>query len=395
MMKFAVPLILISWAASGANAASEVSQGDVVKRASVTAPATKAKRAAKPAAKPVSKPAAKSAHTSTSISDKDASANMIKRSLSLIEFANDRLEYLRDDENLCPDCLASTAGTGSSSLDAKDEARVCKEKWTDFYSHEPVDVRIVFGYQDSDDDSLAGDFLRRQVMVDRITAPCAEDNLVQACGFKRSGDDADLFERDVRGPDAKMHKMRVRVTASSHSASNVVNTGASQADQEKATAKASQVFYDGLREADMLLYVGHARDGGGPDFKPARRNEKTGKIDYPWYRKNTPGVDELTLRMMATDKTPKIMGFFACESERWRTGLEKYGAKSGLILSATPKMPLEVGAAQAFAALDSAIWQRCGSSFNKALNFNPDPGEEMKYGDRKLVPLSITNFFKK
>jgi hypothetical protein len=320
-------------------------------------------------------------------------ADAIVRNFSLIDFANGRLEYLRGDEIDCTECFASSAGTGTSTLDGRDSARVCKDKWIDFYSHEPVDVRIVFGYQDSDDDSLAGDGLQRQAMVDRITAKCAEDNLVQACGFSRSPDDADVFERNVRGPDAKMHTMRVRLTASSYSSSDAINRAFS-VEQAQKTEQATKVFYEGLKEADMLLYVGHARDGGGPDFKPARRNT-AGKIDYPWYRENTPGVDELTKQLMTSGKTPKIMGFFACESERWRARLRNYASKSGLILSATPKMPLEVGVAQAFATLDSAIWQRCGSSFDKAINFNPDANEEMKYGDRKLIPVSITNFFKK
>ncbi|CAN5708363.1 hypothetical protein BH10BDE1_BH10BDE1_03000 [soil metagenome] len=352
----------------------------------------KAKTPVKPAVKPLAKTPPKKATTRQQDEDQ-----AIARNISLIDFANDRLEYLRGDEVDCPACLASTAGTGYSSLDGKDGARVCKEKWTDFYSNEPVDVRIVFGYQDSDDDSLAGDVLQRQAMVDRITSKCAEDNLVQACDFTRSPDDADVFERDIRGPDAKMHKMRVRLTASSYSSSDAVNKAFSS-EQEAKTEQSKKIFYEGLKKADMLLYVGHARGGGGPDFKPARRNEK-GKIDYAYYREPPPGVDtgvdELTKALMDSDRSPKILGFFACESEAWRTRLSRYAPKSGLILSATPKMPLEVGVAQAFAALDSAIWQRCGESFDKALNFNPEPGEQMKYGATKLVPIKLTNFMKK
>ncbi len=325
-------------------------------------------------------------------------ADAVVRHIEIIQFANDRLRHLRGDEIDCADCLASSAGEGSATLKDKNSARICKDKWLDFYSKEPVDVRIVFGYQDSDDDNLAGDFLQRQQMIDRITMKCAEDNLVQACDFTRCAADAqgsvdaDCFEREVRGPNARMHKMRVRLTASSISASDVVNR-ALKSEQDAKTEQATSEFYDGLNKADMLLYVGHARDGGGPDFGPAERR-LDGSINYDHYRKLTPGLDQMTKELMKRGTTPKILGFFACESERWRTRLTNLAPKSGLILSATPNMPLEVGAAQAFAALDSAIWQRCESSFNRAVNFDPVPGKVEKYDDKKLIPLSLTNFYK-
>ena len=313
-------------------------------------------------------------------------SNAAQRNVNLIDYANRRLKSLRSTEVNCDECFASTTGDGLSTLDAKDPQKICTDKWNDFYSKDVVDIRFVFGYNDSDEETLVGDSIARQSMVDQVTAPCAPDNLVQACGFKRSADDADTFEKVVVGPAGNDHTIRLNLKSSSYSASDRINKEFLGEQKEKSD-EAERTFYRGLREADMLLYIGHARDGGGPDFEAAKRRPN-GTTDFDYYRSQAPGMDKLTRVLSEPGQTPKILGFLACDSERWSARLERLAPKSGLILSATPKVPLEAAATQAFLALDSVIWQRCEGAFDKSLN------QLKKYDGREYVPMQLKRFYK-
>ena len=308
----------------------------------------------------------------------------VQRNVNLINFAHERLKYLRATEESCADCLASSVGNGASILDRANSAKTCKDKWAEFYSKDKIDIRFSFGYTDRDDNSLVDDTIARQSMIDQITKPCEENNLVQACGFKRSSDDAELFERRVRGPTGKAHTLQIRLTSSSLSASGRVNESLVPEQKEKSDQAAAS-FYEGLKNADMVVYIGHARDGGGPDFAPAIR--KNGKTDFARYRSETPGLNRLT-RELESGAKAKIIAFLACDSERWSDRMKRLAPKSGMILSGTPNIPLEAALVQSYLILDSVIWQRCESSFNTALN------ELDNYDDRNLVPLKLQRFFK-
>lgn len=340
--------------------------------------------APKPVAKPAAKKPAPRPAAPPKMSREDLEEGIAGDQIQLIEFANRRLQHLRGSEINCTDCFASTAGTGDSSLDKKSPGQICKDKWADFYSKETVDVSFVFGYEDFHDDAVSGDTIRRQTMIRKVTEACQPNNLVQACGFKET-DDVDVFEKAVRGPTGKRHTVRLRLTASSYSSSDRVNRLFPE-EQKLASERASKVFHDGLNSADMLLYIGHARDGGGPDFAPAVRRSN-GTIDYDYYKKEQPGLMRLTKEMQALRKSPKILGFLACDSKRWSASLARMAPKSGLILSGTNEIPLEAAVVQAYLALDSVIWQRCSEGFNKALS------QVDSYNNQPVLPLSLDRFY--
>lgn len=134
-------------------------------------------------------------------------------------------------------------------------------------------------------------------------------------------DDGDIFEKKVENPKGQMQKVRLHLTASSHSPSDAVNRGQSD-KQAIQTAIAEKTFFDGICEADTLIYAGHARHGGGPDFSPAKRRAD-GTTDFQYYEDKGPGLtklDQAFERATANcgEKRPKIMGMFGCNSEIWR-----------------------------------------------------------------------------
>lgn len=313
---------------------------------------------------------------------------IVERNLRLIQDTTDALDNLRYEQRSCYECYAGSAGEMGLTMpdaSATAEKKKCIATWSNFYSKPEIDIRYVFGYGDDSDDFVVDDTLTRQLFVDRVMSAC-ESN-VRVCGFSRSADDADLFEKTVVGPTGEKHKINLRLTASSNSTSDRINQAFSQEQKEKSD-NAKKVFYTGISEADMLMYVGHARKGGGPDFSPAVRRKEDGKINYDHYSKTKPGLEDLTSALMMSSKTPKILGFLACDSERWRERLTRMAPTSGLLLNPTDKIAAEAALAQAYAALDSVLWQRCEKSFNDSMN------QFESYAGRKLEPVSLRRFFK-
>ncbi len=326
---------------------------------------------------------------------------VIKEQEQIIRYANSHLQDLRWRQRDCVDCYVASAGADNSTLEMSDTKRACVDKWNDFYNKEPVvpanpdgpkkpvDVRIVLGYLDRDVDSFVGDRVIRQSMVKTLTAPCEANNLVQVCGFKQSVQEGDFFEKEVMGPKGEMQTVRVTLTASSASPSDRLN----KVEQERQSAAAEKVFNDGIKESDMLLYVGHARGGGGPDFRQAKRNAR-GAIDLDSYRAEQPGLKALdaafnNAKVNGQKKTPKILGFLACDAEVWRARLERWAPKSGLLLSGTDQVEFQTAVGMAYLALDSVLWQRCPEEFDRAVNTLID------YRKKPQVPISLRRFFKR
>ncbi len=319
--------------------------------------------------------------------EQEIEQDLVERNLKLIQDTSDALDNLRYEQRSCEECYAGAAGEMAVTMpDASPSTakKKCIATWTDFYSKPEIDIRYVFGYGVAEDDRVVDDGLTRQMFIDRVTSAC-ESN-VRVCGFSRSPDDAELFEKTVIGPTGSKHKVKLRLTASSNSSSDRLNQ-AFQMEQKEKTEHAKRVFFGGLQEADMLMYVGHARDGGGPDFAPAVRRKSDGKIDYEHYSKKKPGIEDLTQALALAKKTPKILGFLSCNSERWLSRLLRMAPNSGLLLSKTDRIAAEAALAQAYSALDSVLWQRCEGSFTEALN------QFDSYAGHKLDPISLRRFF--
>lgn len=317
--------------------------------------------------------------------DTQLEKEIVERHVQLIEDVDVVLDYIPYDqaEAKCIGCNVSFAGV--PIVPADDEHKRCLKAWENFYSKPEIDIRVVFGYGDESRESVVDDPLTSQVLIDQILKPCTSN--VAACGFKRSVDDAELFEKKVKGPSGSSHVVKLRLVTSAYSSSDVINR-AFLSDQVAKSAHAKQTFLEGFKEADALFYIGHARDGGGPDFSPAKRNAD-GTINYPHYRKNKPGIEELTSVMSLAKQSPKIFGILACNSERWSKRISSLAPKSGLILSSTEKIASEVALAQVYGALDAVLWKRCESSFNDSLN--PVPSQE--YAGSKIERVRVRKFF--
>lgn len=187
----------------------------------------------------------------------------------------------------------------------------CSAMETKLYSRDTLKIRMVFGYKDARPARFVGDRHERLAYIERITSVCS--GAEHLCGFERSHDNADLFLKKL---DIKGRARRVLLW--------VVNSSVGTDDQENLndpfqkwkSKYAEEAFTSGLHDTDVVLYDGHSRFGGGPDFASPRLSAD-GTVDPAPYLSSKPGLSRM-LRALhpRTPSRLKILGLFSCSSSQ-------------------------------------------------------------------------------
>ncbi len=152
-----------------------------------------------------------------------------------------------------------------------------------------LSFRVAFGYKDARPARFVSDLYEKVQLIQRLSQPCREKGQY-SCGFTRAADDGDWLYRKLRTENGKQLLVNLRITASSASPDDEANRR--DRFQEFLTQASEDNFLSGVRQAEATVYVGHSRDGGGPDFSPPRlrRDEH---VDYSWYQKTQPGLNKM------------------------------------------------------------------------------------------------------
>lgn len=267
-----------------------------------------------------------------------------------------------------------------SSLPSTSTAR-CDDTWRGLTEDGVLDIVVARGYVDTElpIGTLTADESNRATMTQHLTAPCVEG--YQACGFRVVDDDKSgnrsVLVKSARTRDARPLEIRITTTHSSFSLSDETNRGPDRAAQERQSRLAKAVFDEGIENADVVFYAGHARDGGGPDFGPPRLVPGSSHVDYGWYQTHRPGLNDLLARLRSPTKKVKMLGLFACATKgHFEGALRQADPRLGLIHSykVTESEVLEVSLV---GAIDAAIAQKCNDSFQKSVNVDPQRKVEL------------------
>lgn len=212
----------------------------------------------------------------------------------------------------------------------------CIEKYSKLYSKPVVDMRIVLGYMDSQE-GKTDDILVREAITAQLMSKCPpKSENIYMCGFTKSDDDADKFSKEMIDMFGKKHTVNFTVANSSYS--NSEKTNIVQRDRQRMQSeKAKSIFLDGLKNADVILYSGHSRDGGGPDFNPPVLT-KGGHVNYSWYRRKKPGLREmlkaLESRKKEKNENPGLVGLLSCfSSKHFKAAIDKTVPKTSLLMT--------------------------------------------------------------
>ena len=186
--------------------------------------------------------------------------------------------------------------------DSMSRSQKCGEKMRRLYQDGTAQVDLFLGYLDSGGTPpVTADAVQRAYLVQKLYLSCG----AEPCGFKADPKNADRLSKSLS--DGK--KIQVNLHSSAVSNRDDLNRG--NPDQAARTAKMNEKFKSALKNNEAVFFIGHSRDGGGPDFGPPRLL-KNGHTDYEWYRKNRPGLKMIEQNMRKSH--PELYGSFSCDS---------------------------------------------------------------------------------
>lgn len=254
---------------------------------------------------------------------------------------------------------SSTSGDLNASPD-------CKKRYARLFDKKILKITLGFGYADTSPGNAVLDFYSYYSLVTRLIRPCGPD--MALCGFTRDRKDPDMLRKIAFAPtDENNYLIELRIIRPSLSPSNEHNLSSENRQRQiQACEKATESFFsDVAKGTDVIIYTGHSRDGGGPDFCPAILNKES-HVNYAYYQSKKPGLTRM-LDAMKTAKaagTPnKVIALFSCSSQKHF--LKKFievNKSAGYILTKRVSTFHEVNM-DTYTALDGILAQRCSEGF--------------------------------
>jgi hypothetical protein len=225
-----------------------------------------------------------------------------------------------------------------------------------------IKIQISLGYYDGFE--FAEDYYQYPSLKSQFTKPCENSNTT-ICGFQITSDTPLVMQKSIVGPDRHSHNVILSIDSSSYSDTDSQNKTEFAKQQTQKSDEARQQFIDGFGEADIMFYVGHSRDGGGPDFFPPVLTS-TGHVNYPLYLKNQAGVHDMNEGLDQAAHQPKVIGLFSCQSSDHFLADLKTHLKQPTSLFLTTALT-EVGYESMLVSLDEILSFQCDQNVNSIL----------------------------
>lgn len=267
-----------------------------------------------------------------------------------------------------------------SSLGQDLSDRDCTRKWSKLTVDATLEMVVAMGYYEAEvmNELHAADQSFANTLVGYLTRPCLDAHY-HACGFHEVSRSRlpehfityGFRELKKQGTDrfGKPLLFRLKIIHSSVHWLDKINRLDQRKLQDQKSQSALDEFYDGIRNADVVFYNGHARDGGGPDFFiPKLTSEHSTHVDYGWYRANKPMIKELIEQLENNETQIALLGLFACQTlPHFAKSIQQADPDLGLIGSfhVTPKNILELAL---MGAIDATIGQKCQKAFEESLH---------------------------
>jgi hypothetical protein len=257
---------------------------------------------------------------------------------------------------------AESACNGENRRPGSTANNACIQKYLTIYKNPVVDMRLVFGYKNTDASEYTADGVMMIMLIDMITSPCPNAaSGIFACGFRRDKDNAEIFFKEVTNPRGENRLVKLTLASSSHTPIEELNQKDYKKAQQKQSMHAEKLFLDGLKHADVLLY------GGGPSFFPSA----TGHSDK-WSQIRKSAVKQIVTALRSSNgRAPSVIGLFSSQSKaHFFQELQSAAPHSGFIvphgISWWPDEPSTI-----YGTLNGLLGQVCDPDFTKVMNSNP------------------------
>lgn len=269
-----------------------------------------------------------------------------------------------------------------SQLDAAskyplDDSKKCQKQIVNITQDGQMSIFVAFGYIDySAGQEVIGSSLyqygdvldldARQAYENALTRSCTNGYSSKiktfACGFSKNGN---TFKKTITDRFTG-NRVNVIVTlASSAYSSNDQSNKTTYTNQQNSKSQTTHSqFLQALQNYDVILYVGHARKGGGPDFYPPRLLNN-GHVNYAYYQQNKPGLTSMLTSLKGS--SPDMLGLFACRSTPlFAQSTKKTSPYTGLITSGS-LFGFNDLIRTGFNTIESVVSQRCNESFSNVV----------------------------
>lgn len=142
--------------------------------------------------------------------------------------------------------------------------------------------------------------------------------------------------------------------------------------QECKSHYARKTWKEAITSGDeMVMYIGHVRDGGGPSFEPPRVLAN-GHVDYPWYRDRKEGQKEEAeafREAVKKGKAPVLYSSLSCNGHLhfYKKGkFPEVSPSTGFVLSQRTTFADE-GLAALLTTIEGALTKQCGEELSQKL----------------------------
>lgn len=244
----------------------------------------------------------------------------------------------------------------------------CSDKFLRASADGKIEILVAFGYMDVYGGDTPGesdfygngntlDIDARKGMESALLSKCSKRG-INACGFSRSGDSLVKTIRDRF--TGKRVSVRVQLIAPSISSSDSKNR-VSNKQMARSEAVRSK-FLSGLMTKDVVLYLGHARSGGGPDFFPPVLT-KDGHVNYAHYRSEKEGLRSMLGALKQGGGRPSVIGLLSCASSKLFAGNVRKYAPSSVLVTANSLFGYNSIVPSGYSIIEATVSQTCGGSF--------------------------------
>jgi hypothetical protein len=206
-----------------------------------------------------------------------------------------------------------------------------------------------------------------ELMYRRIlTEPCKGQ--LQFCGFTEGPENT--YSKTVLDPEGDSIQAVIEIRDSSVSPSHTDNIGPLKEQQTAKSAATTQWFFGSIQDSDFVVYNGHSRKGGGPDFNPPKLLSNL-HVNYPWYAAHTPGLHNL-LKALHSPSQPAALLLMSCNSEKlFAQALAKAAPKMG-VGATNAIIPGNIPNQGAMAGMDAFLRFQCQAGFESEMHSNDD-----------------------
>jgi hypothetical protein len=314
-------------------------------------------------------------------------ASLIALLLPLVSYAEDnyldRREYyyehwLHDWGGQYLQLLETKATDDLAELD-HDEAVRCEDFYNKILKDRTLDIRIAIGYVDDtvgkkvvDHDFNYGfspsmDLGIYYALSRLLTEPCRGN--LEYCGFAVSTQNPNLFTKHLRIHGENV-LAKVEIHFSSMSEFLEQNLGVFHSEQETRSVFLEKFFVRGISQADAFFYIGHSREGGGPDFRPPVFIPGRNAVNYDgYYLMRTPGLKRMVRALSAPTQAP-VIAIMSCDSKHhFLKDIHEKAPQSGVI-STTNMLNIDELSNGTIGGVDALLRGQCEKSFYESLRMN-------------------------